>query len=159
MPYEKGFAFLCAMRDAVVDSFHPVRYGEDQKRAALDPFLESYVRAFSSKSVYAEDFVGHFVKVHKRAALQVDFPAWLDGAGVPPYEPATPACDASVAACEAAVVRIQTDGTRVGELWRTWPTPRSALRPGARSWTPRQTRRQPRLRSRARTLSRASAPA
>ena len=38
VPYEKGFAFLCAMRDAVVDSFHPVRYSEDQKRAALDPF-------------------------------------------------------------------------------------------------------------------------
>ena len=126
VPYEKGFAFLCAMRDAVVDSFHPVRYSEDQKRAALDPFLESYVRAFAKKSIYAEDFVGHFVKVHKRAALQVDFPRWLDGAGVPPYEPETPACDASVAACEAAVDRIQTDGTRVGQLWRTWPTPQRA---------------------------------
>ena len=45
---------------------------------------------------------------------------------MPPYEPETPACDTAVAACEAAVDRVQTDGTRVGELWRTWPTPQRA---------------------------------
>ena len=38
VPYEKGYALLCAMRDAVVDACF-VEFSQDQRAAALDPWL------------------------------------------------------------------------------------------------------------------------
>mmetsp|Transcript_4082 Transcript_4082/g.11983 ORF Transcript_4082/g.11983 Transcript_4082/m.11983 type:complete len:495 (+) Transcript_4082:183-1667(+) len=42
VPYEKGYALLCAMRDAVVDACF-VEFSQDQRAAALDPWLRQYV--------------------------------------------------------------------------------------------------------------------
>ena len=121
VPYEKGFALLCAMRDAVVDT-SPLEFTEDQRRAALDPWLQSYVTAFAGKALYSEDMVAHFVQHHKRAALQIDFPRWLDGEGLPDYVLYTPAADPLIKECERAVALLQTSGQEVGMIWQTWST-------------------------------------
>lgn len=80
VPYVKGSTFL--------------RYIEDLLGgpAVFEPFLRSYLKEFSYKSVVTEDFKGalyeHFVNTDKKDKLnEIDWDLWLYGEGMPPIIP------------------------------------------------------------------------
>ena len=87
----------------------PRPVSEDRVRAALDPFLESYVRAFR-RNPSTRRTSSALRPVHK-LVFKVDFPRWLDGSGAcPRTNPCLP--PATRRWPRTAVDRIQTDGMR-----------------------------------------------
>jgi leukotriene-A4 hydrolase len=74
IPYEKGYLFLRALEESV-------------GRAKWNDFLRRYVEHFKFQSITTADFLAFVERILPGALAQVDAPAWVDGAGVPPGAP------------------------------------------------------------------------
>ena len=129
VPYEKGYALLCEMRDRVVEtSLEPlVEFkGDDARDAALDPWLRRYLRDHAFTCVDTPAMLAHFAEFHPAAFLMLDAARWLDGEGLPESTPPQPHAKSLTAPADAAVDGIaRGDAAALAALadaWPAWPT-------------------------------------
>ncbi len=105
VPYEKGYALLRTLEDAV-------------GREAFSTWLRSYIAAFRFQSITTDDFLAHFARALPGALEAVDAARWIDGTGVPDNAPVPRST--RLAAVEAVGGAFPDDATTAGWSPTEW---------------------------------------